>query len=126
MGSYKDLKLKKVRRQRRRRNIRSRVFGDAERPRLTVFRSHKNIYCQLIDDFRRVTLAAASTREKKVLATISGFPGNCTAARAVGQEIAEKAKSLGVTKVRFDRNGYRYHGRVKALAEAVRESGIEF
>ena len=102
------------------------VFGDADRPRLTVFRSHKNMYCQLVDDFRKVTLAAASTREKKIVGSTTGFAGNCAAAAVVGKEIAERAKSLGVTKVRFARNGYRYHGRVKALGEAVRESGIEF
>ncbi|MBN1443246.1 MAG: 50S ribosomal protein L18 [Planctomycetes bacterium] len=126
MISRKDLLLRSTRRLRRKRHIRNRVFGSAERPRLTVFRSHKNIYCQIVDDFRGVTLASASTRSKDVSSQIQGFSGNCAAAAAVGKAIAERAQAIGIKKIQFDRKGYRFHGRVKALAEAARASGLEF
>ena len=91
-----------------------------------MFRSHKNIYCQLIDDSQRVTLAASSTCDKALRSKIEGFNGNCAAAAVVGQDIAEKAQKLGVSEIKFDRNGYKFHGRVKALAEAAREAGLKF
>ena len=111
--------LKRKRRHRRKRGIRKRVFGTAERPRLTIFRSNQHVYAQLIDDVRGQTLASASSHTLDKGSTVD-------AATQVGQQIGEKAKSAGVATVAFDRNGYRYHGRVKALADAVREAGLEF
>ena len=110
-------------RQRVHRRIRRRLRGGAERPRLSVFRSLRHIYAQVIDDGAGRTLAAASTAEKNAPAA-SG--GNVAAARAVGKLVAERAKEAGIRKVLFDRGGYRYHGRVKALADAAREAGLEF
>jgi large subunit ribosomal protein L18 len=103
--------------------IRHKVNGSPERPRLAVFRSLKHIYAQVIDDRKGHTLASASSGEKK--AGI-GSGGNVAGAKAVGKLIAERAQASGVKKVVFDRGGYLYHGRVKALAEAARESGLEF
>ena len=125
MSIKNELKAKNARRLRRRRVIRTRIFGDDGAPRLTVFRSHKHFYCQMVDDFRGVTIASASTRHKDVRDQIEGFGGNCTAAAAVGRFIAEKAKALGITRAKFDRNGYKFHGRVKALVEAAREAGLK-
>lgn len=102
--------------------IRRRVNGSPERPRLAVFRSVKHIYAQVIDDHAGHTLASASSNEKGV--SIAG--GNVTGAKEIGKLIAERAKNKGVTKVVFDRGGYLYHGRVKALADAAREAGLEF
>jgi large subunit ribosomal protein L18 len=103
--------------------IRRKVKGSDERPRLAVFRSVANIYVQLIDDRQGRTLVAASSNEKA-----AGVPsgGNVAGAKAVGKLIAERAQAKGVKKVVFDRGGYLYHGRVKALAEAAREAGLEF
>jgi large subunit ribosomal protein L18 len=126
MSSLKDTLSKQRRRLRRRRSIRRKIFGSSQKPRLTIFRSHRHIYCQLIDDFSGRTLAAASTREKDVAAALSGFSGNRSAALLVGKAIAAKAKELGIERVQLDRNGYRYHGSLKALAEAARESGLKF
>ena len=94
-------------------------------PRLSVFRSHKNIYAQVIDDVRGVTLAAASTLEGDVKKNLKST-GDCAAAAEVGKLVAERAKKAGVDSVVFDRGGYIYHGRVKALADAAREGGLEF
>ena len=105
-------------RQRIRRRIRSKVSGTPERPRLSVFRSNKHIYAQLIDDLAGTTLAAASTRESEADA------GGVEASKAVGQRIAERAKEAGVDRAVFDRGGYRYHGNVKALAEGARAAGL--
>jgi len=121
----KITKKKIVQRQRRRRRVRGRVAGTAERPRLSVFRSHQNIYAQLIDDEKGVTLASASTRDKDLAAQI-GYGGNKTAAGKVGEALAARAVGAGVKKVVFDRNGYKYHGRVKELADAARKAGLEF
>jgi large subunit ribosomal protein L18 len=99
------------------------VFGTAECPRLTVFRSIKNIYAQLIDDEAGRTLAQASSKGKDVQ---SAYGGNVTAAKVVGKLLAERATSQGITRAAFDRNGYRFHGRVKALADAAREAGLKF
>ena len=101
--------------------IRRRVRGTQARPRLAIFRSLNHIYAQVIDDERAVTLASASTVEKD-LRGASG--GNVEAARRVGRAIAERARALGVESVVFDRGGFRYHGRVKALADAAREAGL--
>lgn len=125
MSSRNETIKKQARRLRRKRSIRQRVFGSSEKPRLTVFRSHKNIYGQVIDDLRGVTLASASTRAKDLRDQVAAFGGNCKAAAAVGKALAEKAKALGIESVQFDRNGYRYHGRVKALVEAARAAGLK-
>ena len=110
---------------RRKRHVRRRVFGDADQPRLTVFRSHRHISCQLVDDYRRITLAAVGTGQKSVREQLDGFAGNRQAAAVVGRVMAEKARELGFERIRFDRNGYQYHGRVKALVEAAREAGLK-
>ena len=102
--------------------IRRRVQGTPERPRLAVYRSLTHIYAQIIDDRAGRTIASASSNEKN--ATVSG--GNVAGAREIGQMVAQRAKEQGVTRVVFDRGGYLYHGRVKALAEAAREAGLEF
>lgn len=113
---------KSERRQRIQHRIRKIVNGTASTPRLSVFRSNKEIYAQLIDDVNGVTLAAASSREKGV--DTKGT--NIEIASAVGKMIAERALKAGVEKVSFDRGGYLYHGRVKSLAEGAREAGLKF
>jgi len=118
-------KLKAWQRQRRRHHVRKRVQGNPERPRLTVFRSSKHIYAQLIDDLTGNTLAAASTRTAEVAQAV-GYGGNVKAARAVGLRLAAVAKERGIGKAAFDRGHYRYHGRIKALAEGAREGGLQF
>jgi large subunit ribosomal protein L18 len=110
-----------VTRQRKRYRVRKKVRGTAERPRLSVFRSSMHIYAQMIDDESGKTLAAATSQAKG-----GGYGGNVKAAKAVGAKLAEAAKAAGITAAAFDRGHYRYHGRVKALAEAVREGGIQF
>ncbi|XEC97764.1 50S ribosomal protein L18 [Paenibacillus tarimensis] len=104
--------------------VRKKINGTTERPRLSVFRSAKHIYVQLIDDVKGVTVAAASTLDKELNEIGNG--GNVEAARKVGTLIAERAKAKGVTAVVFDRGGYLYHGRIQALADAAREAGLEF
>jgi len=111
-------------RARRKRRIRKKISGTTEMPRLTVFRSLKHISAQLIDDSTGKTLCSASTYEKGFEA--KGKGGNRTAAKLVGGAIAERAKSKGVEKVVFDRNGCIYHGRVKELADAARQKGLKF
>jgi len=119
-----DLQKTKHRRQlRRRRHVRSKVVGKTERPRLTVFRSSKHIYAQLIDDLTGVTLASASSRAKDLSLK---YGGNIKAAQVVGKKLAEVAKEKGISQAAFDRGHYRYHGRVKALADAAREGGLKF
>ena len=102
--------------------VRGKVSGTAQRPRLSVFRSENHIYAQLIDDVAGVTLASASTVEKG----FEGIGGNAEAAKKVGASIAERAVQKGIEDVVFDRGGYIYHGRVKALAEGAREGGLKF
>ena len=126
MGSAKDCKSKVLRRLRRRRTIRTNIYGTAEKPRLTVCRSHTNIYCQLIDDSQGKTLASSSAGLKDLKGKLEGSSSNCAAAAVVGADIAEKAQKLGVESIQFDRNGYKFHGRVKALADAAREAGLKF
>ena len=109
-------------RQRIHERIRHKVRGTAERPRLAVFRSVANIYVQLIDDAKGATVVSASSIEKGQRTN----GGNVAAAKAIGKTIAERAKEKGIQKVVFDRGGYIYHGRVKALADAAREAGLEF
>ena len=121
----KSNELKTMRRIRRKHVIRSRVVGTGERPRLTIFRSLKNLYAQIIDDEKGVTLCEASSRSKDLQKRIPSG-GNIAAAKAVGAALAERARAKSIDKVCFDRNGYRYHGRVKALADAAREAGLKF
>ena len=114
-------KEKRQRQLRRRHHVRRGITGTTERPRLSVFRSSKHIYAQLIDDLTGATLAAASSRGK---GKDVPYGGNVKAAAVVGKQLAEAAKGKGITKAAFDRGHYRYHGRVKALADAAREGGL--
>ncbi len=114
-------KAKTLRRTRRRMGMRKRIRGTPDRPRLSIFKSLNNIYVQVIDDLAGRTLASASSSDLK-----DGSTGNVEASKAVGKLIAERAKSAGVSEVVFDRGGFRYHGRVKALADAAREGGLKF
>ena len=118
---------KKIGRQRNRRRFRVRksLSGTAECPRLTIKRTHKHLYCQLIDDVAGKTVASASTMDKE-LRTKMKNGGNTDAATAIGKVVAEKASAVGVKAICFDRGQYKYHGRVAALADAVREGGISF
>jgi len=119
--------LKKInRRVKRKKHVRKGVFGTEARPRLTVFRSNKNIYAQIIDDQAGRTLVAVSTQEKVVSEKLGGPGGNRAAAGATGEALAAKAVEKGIKKVVFDRNGYIYHGRIRELAEAARKGGLEF
>jgi len=122
----KAIRKKVLRRQRRKKRVRRNITGTAERPRLTVFRSHKNIYAQIIDDTVGRTLVAVSSKEKTVLGQLPGGGGNAAAAEVVGASLAAKAVEAGIGKVVFDRNGYAYHGRIKALADAARKGGLKF
>ena len=116
---------KKVARLKRKVRVRKKVLGSSEKPRLNVFRSAKHMYAQLIDDTTGSTLAAASTRALEAGDEVT-CTGNITAAKKVGAAIARKALACNITKVVFDRNGFLYHGRVKALADAARENGLTF
>ena len=109
-------------RQKRHLRVRNHIAGTAARPRLNVFRSLKNIYAQIIDDEKGVTLVSASSKDKG----FSQYGGNVEAAKAIGSAVAKKAIEKGITEVVFDRGGYIYHGRVAALAEAAREAGLKF
>ena len=111
--------------QRRKFSTRKALFGTTERPRLSVYRSSKHIYAQLIDDMAGKTLAAASSAVKGVRGDLK-HGANVAAAKAVGKAIAERGKAAGVEKVCFDRGGRMYHGRIKALADAAREAGLKF
>lgn len=114
---------KAVRRNRRRRGIRKRVIGAPDRPRLSVYRSLRHIYVQVIDDLAGRTIASASTRDSSLGLQKTG---DAAAASAVGKAIAEKAKAAGVDQVVLDRGGFKFHGRIKALADAAREGGLKF
>jgi large subunit ribosomal protein L18 len=109
-------------RKRRHHRVRKKVRGTAARPRLSVFRSNKHVYAQLIDDVAGTTLASASTAEKGA----SGTGATVDAAKAVGQRLGERAKSAGITTAVFDRGGFKYHGRVAAVAAGARDAGLEF
>jgi large subunit ribosomal protein L18 len=115
----------RVARKRRHSRVRAKISGTAERPRMNVFRSLNHIYVQVIDDTEGRTLASASTLDKELVVKASGKTKKDQAA-LVGTLIAERAKSAGIEEVVFDRGGYRYHGRVKALADAAREGGLQF
>jgi large subunit ribosomal protein L18 len=125
MSIRKEIKRKHARRLRRKLHIRTGIYGTGEKPRLTVTRSHKNISCQVIDDQKGVTLAFASSLEKALKATFAGSAGNVKAAAAVGALLADRAKGLGIVSMQFDRNGYKFHGRLKALVEAARKAGLK-
>ena len=118
-------KAKQIQQLRRRRHVRSKIVGTTERPRLTVFRSSKHIYAQLIDDLQGLTLVAASSAEETLRPSVK-YGGNVKAAQEVGKRLAEAAKGKGISKAAFDRGHYRYHGRIKALADAAREGGLQF
>lgn len=112
-------------RERRHQRVREKIFGTPERPRLNVFRSLDHIYAQIIDDVHGATLVSASTIDKEIKASLQGLR-KAEQAKMVGQFLARRALERGVTKVSFDRGGYLYHGRVKALAEGSSEAGLEF
>ena len=105
--------------------IRKKISGNEERPRLAVFKSNQNIYAQIIDDVKGITLTATSTLDAGVKKDLKSG-GNIEAAQKVGADIALKAKAKGITKVVYDRGGFNYHGKIKALAEAARENGLDF
>jgi len=116
---------KLVARRRRHSRVRRRIFGNAERPRLCVFRSTHHIYAQLIDDERGVTLASASTIESEAKSEVAD-KNKIEQAKVVGKLVAERALNAGIKHIVFDRGGFIYHGRIKALADASREAGLEF
>lgn len=121
----KQLIKKREARVQRHRRVRGRVAGSTERPRLNVFRSETNIYAQVIDDTAGHTLVSASTIDKQIAGQVEGKT-KTEAAKIVGQVLAQRAKEAGISRVVFDRGGYRYHGRVAALAEGAREGGLDF
>lgn len=122
MNNERAVNLQRIRRRHR---VRKPLRGTSERPRLSVFRSHKHVSCQVIDDVGGKTLAAASTRDKELRGQVK-YGGNKSAAQAIGKAIAERALAVGVKQVVFDRGSYKYHGRVAALADAAREAGLGF
>jgi large subunit ribosomal protein L18 len=105
--------------------VRMKVSGTPERPRLCIYRSSGHIYTQVIDDRSGTTLVSASSVDKETKKSVKGG-GNIASAKAIGKTIADRAKAAGISKVVFDRGGYKYHGRVKALADAAREAGLQF
>ena len=126
-----DMNKKKVldkrsRRERAHQRLRQRVVGTGERPRLAVYKSDKYVYAQVIDDERGRTLVAAASLEPELKGRIQGGAANKAAAKVVGETVAERALASGIKAVVFDRGGYRYHGKVKELAEAARAKGLEF
>jgi large subunit ribosomal protein L18 len=106
--------------------IKSKITGTADKPRLTVFRSLNNIYVQLVDDVQGVTLVAASSKNKELAEDIKNSKGKISKSKLVGKLLARKALEKSINQVVFDRNGYRYHGRVQAVAEGAREAGLKF
>jgi len=123
-----NTKRKRVRRLRRKQRIRRAIQGTVERPRLSVFRSLNHLYAQIIDDERGATLVAASSLDKGLRDSLKALKhtGNKPAAEIVGKELARKALEAGIRKVAFDRNGFKFHGRIKAMADAARAAGLEF
>ena len=116
---------KNRRRSRRKRRIRKKIFGTPERPRMTVFRSARHIYAQVVDDTKGHTIASASSREESILADRES-KGKIGRAALVGKLIGQRAQAKGVAMVVFDRNGFLYHGRIKALSDGAREAGLKF
>jgi large subunit ribosomal protein L18 len=115
----------RIARQRRHRRVRARISGTPDRPRLNVFRSLTNVYAQVIDDVAGHTLVSASTIDRELRGQVEG-KSKTEAAKLVGQLLAQRAIAVGVKQVVFDRGGYRYHGRIKALADGAREAGLDF
>lgn len=124
MADVNIVKQKKA--ERRRRRIRAKIYGSAVRPRLTVSKSLQNIFAQIIDDEKQVTLVAASTNSEKLKSKLKKKMSKTDAARIVGEELARLAKEKGIESVVFDRNHYPYHGRIKAVAEGARSGGLKF
>jgi large subunit ribosomal protein L18 len=122
----REFEKKKIRREKIRKRVRSKIFGTPERPRLSVYRSLKHIYAQIIDDTKGHTLVAMSSLSKEIRDKVKEAKTKTEVSRIVGLALAKKALEKGITKVVFDRNGYKYHGRLKALAEAAREGGLIF
>lgn len=120
-----QIQRKRQSRERRKKHVRKKIFGTPDRPRLSVFRSGRHIYAQVIDDLAGVTLASSSTRANSIKEGIA-FGGNKVAAEKIGVAVAKEAMNVGIKCVTFDRNGYLFHGRVKALAEAARKEGLVF
>ncbi len=116
---------RKTAREKRHYKLRNYISGTAQRPRLAVYRSNMHIYAQIIDDEKQVTIASASTKDKEVASKLDKT-NNVAAATLVGTMVAERAKAQGIESVVFDRGGYVYHGKVKALADAAREAGLQF
>ena len=123
MRTVRETKSKEGRRRRRHLRVRKKVQGTPERPRLVVFRSSKHIYAQVVDDSRGVTLLGASDRSEGIAVEGGGKVAKST---ALGKLVAEKAKAQGITRVVFDRGGFQYHGRIKAVADGARNGGLEF
>jgi large subunit ribosomal protein L18 len=119
-------KTKEEKRRRRHHRIRNKISGTGERPRLAVYRSLNHIYVQVIDDVTGRTLASASSSIKDVKPRLDAAKGKVEKSRIIGEVIAERAKAAGVSRVAFDRGGYLYHGRIRALAEGARKGGLEF
>ena len=124
MADRNIVKAKKA--ERRRRRVRAKVVGTAQIPRLTVSKSLNNTFAQIIDDIKQITLLATATNSKQVLDNLGKKSKKTDAARVVGEELAKLAKDKGIERVVFDRNQYRYHGRVKAVAEGARKGGLKF
>jgi large subunit ribosomal protein L18 len=122
----KAIKARREKRERAHLRVRQRVRGSAERPRLSVYKSLKFIYAQVIDDDKGVTLVAATSADPSVREAVGGSASGKAAAKLVGALVAERAKAAGIEKVVFDRGGYVYHGRVQVLADAAREKGLQF
>lgn len=122
----REFEKKKVRREKIRKRVRAKIIGTPERPRLSVYRSLKHIYAQIIDDTKGHTLVAMSSLSKEIRDEVRNAKTKTEVSRIVGLALAKKALEKGITKVVFDRNGYKYHGRIKALAEAAREGGLVF
>jgi len=120
------LELKKVRRERRKLRVRKKIIGTAEKPRLSVYRSLKHIYAQIINDELGHTLVACSTLDKEVRSQITEGMSKVEQAKIVGKVLGERALKAGIQAIAFDRNGFLYHGRVRALAEGAREAGLKF
>ena len=116
---------KEIARLKRHRRVRKKICGTKKRPRVSVYKSHTNLYVQFVDDIKGETLTSFSTRDKKLKQTFS-YGGNIQAAALLGEMLAKKAKAKGFKEILFDRGGYPYHGRIKALAESARKHGLEF
>ncbi len=120
------IKDKKANRLKRKRRVRKKIEGSSERPRLTVFKTARHMYAQIIDDSKGITLLSASTISKDIKSKSKGIGGNIKGAKLIGETLGKKGTQKGIEEVVFDRNGFLYHGRIKALADAARENGLKF